>query len=61
MQNNPLGVTMSKKNNKKTSEAKFTYGKRTYTAKNVTIKVTINKDNSAHVLVVRDLPDQDGV
>ena len=51
----------SKKNNKKTSEAKFTYGKSTYTAKNVTIKVTINKDNSAHVLVVRDLPDQDGV
>ena len=52
----------SKKNNKKnTSEAKFTYGKSTYTAKNVTIKVTINKDNSAHVLVERDLPDQDGV
>ena len=52
----------SKKNNKKqTSNAKFTYGKSTYTAKNVTIKVTINKDNSAHVLVVRDLPDQDGV
>ena len=52
----------AKKNNKKqTSNAKFTYGKSTYTAKNVTIKVTINKDNSAHVLVVRDLPDQDGV
>lgn len=52
----------SKKNNKKnTSEAKFTYGKSTFTAKNVTIKVTISKDNSVQVLVVRDLPDQDGV
>ena len=45
----------SKKNNKKnTSEAKFTYGKSTFTAKNVTIKVTINKDNSVVGLLRQD-------